>query len=47
LTAFSNKPKLFFESFNHEMIEKAKPGSRPMIYPMPVALAGADVDGKP
>lgn len=28
-------------------MKKMKLGSKPMIYPMPVALVGADIDGKP
>jgi len=43
-----NKVKIFLENFKEEItMEKIKLGSKPMIYPMPVTLIGADVAGKP
>ena len=43
-----DKVKIFLEKFKEEItMEKIKLGSKPMIYPMPVTLVGADVAGKP
>jgi flavin reductase (DIM6/NTAB) family NADH-FMN oxidoreductase RutF len=45
---FIKKVQILLESSKHAIsMEKKKLGSKPMIYPMPVTLVGADVLGKP